>query len=58
LAPAFGLATGVFVADEDCRTNFFEEFFEGVVGVTAEDEANAALFGVFFDVAQALLRKW
>ena len=39
-APAFGFATGVFVADQHRRLDFFQKFFEGVVRMTAEDEAD------------------
>jgi len=56
-APSLGLAAGIFVADEEGGVDFFEEFLEGVIGVAAEDEADAAISGVFFDVTEALLHE-
>ena len=57
LAPAFGFAAGVFVADQHCRIDFFEEFLERVVRMPAKDKADASLLCVFFYVAQALLEE-
>jgi hypothetical protein len=57
VTPPFGFAAGIFVADQHRRIDFFKEFFEGVVGVAAEHEANATLACVFFYIAQALLEK-
>ncbi len=57
LAPAFGFAAGVFVANQHGCVHILEKLFEGVVWVAAKNEANAALFSVFSHIAQALLHK-
>ena len=57
LAPAFGFAAGVFVANQHGCVHILEKLFEGVVWVAAKNEANAALFSVFFHIAQALLHE-
>jgi hypothetical protein len=57
VAPALRFAAGIFVADEDGGVDFIEEFFKGVIGMAAEDEADTAMFGVFFDVTEALLHE-
>ena len=55
-APAFGLAAGVLVADEERGVDFFEKCFERCRRF-AYDESYAAVGCVFCHVAQALLEK-
>ena len=56
-APALRFTTGVFVADEHCGADFFEEFLDRIIGVAAENKADTALGCVRFDVAQTLLHE-
>jgi len=54
LAPALGLAAGVFVSNDEGGLDFFEEGFERVVGMAAEGETNSALGSVGGNIAEAL----
>lgn len=56
-APALRFAAGVFVADKKRGLHLFKELLEGVVGMTAEDEADSPLGCIGFDVAQSLLHE-
>src|SRR5579863_1662997 len=47
-APALGFAAGIFVANQEGSVDFFEEFFERVIGMAPENEANATFLCVLF----------
>ena len=57
LAPAFRLAAGVFVADEECGLDLFKKCLQRGVRRPAHDETHAQFRRVLCHVAQALLKK-
>jgi hypothetical protein len=56
-APAFRLAAGVLIADQQRRLNLLKKGFERIVGVAAQNEAYPARGGILGDIPQALLQE-
>lgn len=53
----FGLAHGVFVADEKRTADFITEFQEVMVGITAEDKPDVAFLQSAGDCGNALIKE-